>query len=363
MSFQTKKTVVVGLSGGVDSSVAALLLKKQGYDVIGIFMKNWNDSNSEYSCSAKYDWDDVRKVCSLLDIPHFSYDFSKEYYDKVFTPFLEDYKQGHTPNPDILCNREIKFNIFYEKALSLGADYIATGHYCQVQDNNIFKAKDLSKDQSYFLYAIRKSRLKKLLFPLGNLLKSEVRQLAHKYNLPVYNKKDSTGICFIGERKFRKFLSEYIPSKAGDFCLMDGTVVGKHQGAVFYTIGQRRQLGLGGQGKRWFVIKKDMSKNIVYVSRDEEKADLFSSAVLLSELNFLSSDKLEFPLKCFAKIRYRQEDQACLISKKDEDHLFVQFDTLQKSVALKQSLVFYDGYGKCLGGGQIEKKFDSEFSL
>ena len=352
---QTNKdiTVVVGMSGGVDSSVAALLLKQQGYNVVGVFMKNWEErSELSQNCSAAKDWQDVSRICSKLDIPYYSMNFTEEYYEKVFTPFLEDYKKGLTPNPDILCNKEIKFKAFFDKAMELGADYVATGHYCHTKDGQLVKAKDGNKDQTYFLYAIDGKCLDKVKFPLGQLEKPEVRALAKEHGLCTFDKKDSTGICFIGERNFRDFMGQYIKKEEGNFCLLDGTVVGKHQGTSFYTLGQRRQLGLGGEGSRWFVIKKDLEKNIVYVTREEKHPLLYSDAILIDDLTWLHDSPSPLPYRCSAKIRYRQADQNCTILKIQEGKALVHFDEPQKAVAVRQSVVFYDG-DVCLGGGLV----------
>ena len=261
------KTVVIGMSGGVDSSVGAYLLKKQGYNVIGIFMHNWEEEQGGH-CTAESDWEDVKRVCNKLGIPYYSVNFAKEYYDRVFTEFLEEYKAGRTPNPDVLCNREIKFGPFLEYARSLGADYIATGHYAKVEKRGektyLLKAKDDNKDQTYFLNQLSQDQLKDVIFPLADMLKPDVRKIAEKYNLITADKKDSTGICFIGERRFRQFLQNYIPANSGDIMTLDGKVVGKHEGAMFYTLGQRRGLNIGGKsggtGERWFVIDKDIKK-------------------------------------------------------------------------------------------------------
>lgn len=353
MHNNKQKTVIVGMSGGVDSSVAALLLKKEGYEVIGVFMKNWEEQKEDSSeCTSAEDWSDVSRVCSKLDIPFYSMNFSKEYYSEVFTPFLEDYKKGLTPNPDILCNKEIKFKAFYKKALELGADYVATGHYCHTENGKLVKALDKKKDQTYFLYAIDGKCLDKVLFPLGQMEKEEVRKIAKENGLSVHSKKDSTGICFIGERNFRDFMGKYIKQKEGDFCLLDGKVVGKHYGTSFYTVGQRKGLGLGGEGSRWFVVKKDHEKNIVYVTREENHPLLFSDKVIIHDLTWLNEEPKSFPFHCSAKIRYRQEDQDCVIEKIENGKAYLSFKKPQKAVAVRQSVVFYNGE-VCLGGGVV----------
>ena len=317
------KTVVVGMSGGVDSSVAAALLKEQGYNVIGLFMQNWEEEDDNGVCTAVSDYEDVKRVCNLLKIPYYTVNFAKEYLDRVFSYFLEEYKCGRTPNPDVLCNREIKFGPFLEYAKSLGADYIATGHYAKVEKvagkTHLLKAKDTNKDQTYFLNQLSQEQLKDVIFPLADILKPDVRKIAEKYNLTTATKKDSTGICFIGERRFRQFLQEYIPANEGDIMTLDGEVVGKHEGAMFYTLGQRRGLNIGGKaggtGERWFVIDKDIKKNIVYVSQGED-TKLFSKGLKAIKINWIPETPKTNKFECFAKFRYRQPEQkvvgACL---------------------------------------------------
>lgn len=358
-SLHLNKTVIVGLSGGVDSAVAAYLLKKEGYRVVGLFMKNWDESDNAHYCSAEEDYQDVVKVCKKLGIPHYSVNFVKQYWDEVFTDFLAGYEQGFTPNPDILCNREIKFKHFFNKAMELGADYLATGHYAQILPScgslALFKAKDLSKDQSYFLYTLKSTLLPKILFPLGNLLKSQVREIAKNIGLDVHSKKDSTGICFIGERKFTPFLKNYLKEKPGNFCTLDGNKVGKHIGAVYYTIGQRKGLQLGGEGPPWYVVDKNMDKNIVYVERGEHPA-LFTHTLVAKNLSWVRENFLPSPgFTCTAKVRYRQEDQACHFDSVDNYNLTVSFTEAQRAIAPLQSVVFYSGQ-ECLGGGFIDKK-------
>ncbi len=344
--------VVVGVSGGVDSSVSALLLKLQGYNVTGLFMKNWDDTNDE-QCSAAQDYQDVVKVCEKLDIPYYSINLTDEYWDNVFSDFLEEYKKGFTPNPDILCNKEIKFKVFFNKAMHLGADFLATGHYCQNKNNHLVKGRDSNKDQTYFLYAIDPSVMDRVMFPIGHLDKSKVRELAHRYNLATSDKKDSTGICFIGKRKFTEFLGNYIENSKGDFKLLDGTVVGKHNGIPFYTIGQRKGLGLGGPGEPWFVVNKDVETNTVYVERGIEHPALFADELWANDLTWLTKSNLEFPLKCSAKVRYRQNDQSCTAYKQGEE-VHIVFDEPQRAITCGQSLVLYNK-NICLGGGIINK--------
>ena len=353
-------TVVVGMSGGVDSSVAALLLKKQGYKVLGMFMKNWEEKDENGICQSAGDFEDVARVCDRLEIPYYSVEFINEYRDHVFAEFLREYQAGYTPNPDILCNREIKFNFFLKKALSLGADYLATGHYAQVAENlkmpgqfELLKGKDQGKDQSYFLYTLKSDILKNVLFPIGGLEKSEVRKVAKEAGLSTHAKKDSTGICFIGERNFPEFLGRYIQSKPGVFKTLDGTRVGSHSGVAFYTLGQRKHLGLGGQGEPWYVVGKDVQKNVVLVERGGDHPALFADYLIADEITWVSPDpNLEFPFKCRAKNRYRQSDQACTVFQHENGKLRVVFDEPQRSITPRQSVVFYRGE-TCVGGAMI----------
>ena len=348
-----KKTVVLGMSGGVDSSVCAVLLKDMGYNVIGLFMKNWDELDKNGKCMASLDYEDVVSVCKKLDIPCYSINFEKEYKEKVFDEFVSDFQKGLTPNPDVLCNREIKFKVFYEKALELGADFVATGHYCQTDEfGNLLKGRDLGKDQTYFLYAVKSDVLKKVLFPIGNLEKKVVRQIAREYDLKTKDKKDSTGICFIGERNFKNFLGNYLDFIKGDFQDLSGNIVGEHTGAAFYTLGQRKGLGLGGQGEPWFVVGKDIQKNIVYVERGLKHPAMFSDTLVAEELTWISPTDLTFPFKCKAKVRYRQPDQDCIIEKLENGKIHVSFPIPQRSVTPGQSVVFYFG-DRCLGGGKI----------
>lgn len=357
--MRRKKTVVVGLSGGVDSSVSALLLKEQGYDVIGIFMKNWEEVDEEGVCTADLDYKDVISVAHTLDIPYYQLNFSKQYWDKVFSRCLEEFKLGHTPNPDILCNKEIKFQAFFNKAMELGADYIATGHYCQnvFRDgkNYLLRGQDVDKDQSYFLYTLKENVLKKTLFPIGHLCKKEVRSLAEKHHLCTAQKKDSTGICFIGKRDFKEFLSHYIQPKKGNFETLSGQVVGQHEGVFFYTIGQRKGLGIGGvknaQEEPWFVIGKNVEKNVVYVAQGEHPS-LFSQTLIATEESWINGSPI-LPFRCTAKIRYRALDISCTILERKEGQLHIQFDTPQKSLTSRQSIVFYQNE-ICLGGAIIQ---------
>jgi tRNA-specific 2-thiouridylase len=347
------KTVVVGMSGGVDSSVSALLLKKSGYRVIGLFMKNWEEANENGVCKAAQEYEDVVKVCQQIDIPHYSVNFAKEYWDHVFSHFLEELKLGYTPNPDILCNREIKFKVFLEKALSLGADYLATGHYCQTNSAlQLLKGADPAKDQSYFLYTLNQQTLQKVLFPIGNLEKSVVRQIAQEHNLATSQKKDSTGICFIGKRDFRPFVSQYIPYHSGNFENLKGDIIGRHEGAAYYTIGQRKGLAIGGPGEAWFVVGKDMARNVVFIEQGENHPALFRDTLTATDLTWISGNPPSLPLPCTAKIRYRQADQPCLITHIDSGIAHVQFTKPQRAITPRQSIVFYDN-DICLGGGMI----------
>lgn len=339
------ETVVVGMSGGVDSSVSALILKNQGYNVIGLFMKNWEE---EGPCKATQEFEDVVRVCQALQIPYYSVNFIEEYRESVFAQFLADYKAGLTPNPDILCNREIKFKVFLEKALSLGADYLATGHYCRLDpESRLLKGSDPSKDQSYFLHAVKQEAFRKVLFPIGHLPKKEVRELARKHNLATAEKKDSTGICFIGKRDFKPFLSQFIGTQPGSFETLSGEVVGQHDGAAFYTTGQRKGMGLGGEGDAWYVVGKDLKRNVVFVERGADHPALFTRELQTRDLTWVAEIP-EIPLRCAAKIRYRQEDTPCTLQPDGK----VIFDEPQRAATPGQSAVFYQG-DLCLGGGII----------
>ena len=353
------KTVVVGMSGGVDSSVAALLLKEQGYNVVGLFMKNWEGDDADGCCTADDDYADVRRVCAKLDIPYYGVNFAKEYMDRVFSYFLDEYKRGRTPNPDVLCNREIKFGPFKEYAMQLGADYIATGHYCGIRHENgihyLLKAKDQNKDQTYFLNQLSQSQLSDVLFPLQNLPKPEVRRIAEENGLATAEKKDSTGICFIGERNFRKFLMNYIPAKKGEIKTYDGRTLGEHCGLMYYTIGQRRGLDIGGQAGdagRWFVVEKDLKNNVLYVAHGAEDR-LYSKGLYMNSCNWIPSAPAQKEFKCKAKFRYRQEEQGVTV-RVGSDKIFVDFDEKQRAITEGQFCVLYDDE-KCLGGGVIEK--------
>ncbi|AZK46565.1 tRNA 2-thiouridine(34) synthase MnmA [Paenibacillus lentus] len=370
MSGSNSETrIVVGMSGGVDSSVTALLLKQQGYDVIGIFMKNWDDTDEFGHCTAEDDAEDVRRVCEQIDIPYYTVNFEKEYYNKVFAYFLEEYKRGRTPNPDVMCNREIKFGEFLNKAMELGADYVATGHYARVvQEDSMYKllrGVDSNKDQTYFLNALNQEQLSKAMFPIGHLPKPEVRRIAEKAGLYTAKKKDSTGVCFIGERNFREFLSQYLPAQSGDMVdIATGEVKGRHDGLMYYTLGQRQGLGIGGSGsgEPWFVAEKDLEHNILYVVQGDKHPSLYSTGLIASGVNWIAGmDKLpDIPFKCTAKFRYRQQDQGVTLTPKEDGTIYVAFDQPQKAITPGQAVVFYDG-DECLGGGTIEapKKLSS----
>ena len=355
------KTVVIGMSGGVDSSVAALLLKQQGYNVIGLFMQNWEETDENGCCTAEDDFADVRRVSALLDIPYYTVNFAKEYMDRVFSYFLAEYKAGRTPNPDVLCNREIKFGPFLEEAKKLGADYIATGHYCKISHENgvhrLQKAKDQNKDQTYFLNQLSQTQLADVLFPLQDMDKPRVREIALEYNLATAKKKDSTGICFIGERNFKKFLSTYLPAKRGKILDLSGKQVGEHDGLMYYTLGQRRGLDLGGikgddEGGRWFVVKKDLANNILFVSHGDE-TPLFSKSCEVSGFNWIPQKPEKTDFECTAKFRYRQPDQPVFVHIRTDGTLHIEFKEKQRAVTEGQYAVLYDGIN-CLGGGVIE---------
>lgn len=359
----SKKRVVVGMSGGVDSAVAAALLKEQGFDVVGLYMSNWKETDSSGCCTGEEDWSDVRRICDKIDIPYYSVDFSKQYMDNVFKLFVEEYKKGRTPNPDVLCNREVKFGPFADFAREMGADCIATGHYCRVRHEGdrhlLLRAKDDNKDQTYFLNQVSAHQLRDVMFPLGELTKPEVREYAQKFDIPVAAKKDSTGICFIGERNFRKFLSQYIPMKSGDIVTADGKVVGRHDGVYFYTVGQRRGLGIGGSadgnGERWFVLDKDVEKNLLIVSQGEDDV-LFKNALVTEGFNFINAvERREFD--CEVRIKHRQPLQKAVATVGENGDVQIVFEQKQRAVAAGQYAVVYVG-DVCLGGGVINRAFD-----
>ncbi len=351
------KKVVVGMSGGVDSSVAALLLKQQGYDVVGLFMKNWEETDDNGCCTAEEDYKDVMRVCAKLDIPYYSVNFSKQYMDNVFKHFISEYEKGRTPNPDVLCNREVKFKPFLDYAFQIGADYIATGHYAKVEHKDgvskLMLAVDQNKDQTYFLNQLSEKQIEKVLFPLGDLPKPEVRKIAEKYGLATAEKKDSTGVCFIGERNFRQFLANYIPMKPGNIIDLEGNVVGRHDGVYYYTVGQRRGLGIGGEGERWFVVDKNIKTNELIVSHGEPDI-LFSNGLQMDEFNFISfTPTSEFTAR--ARIRHRQPLQNCTVFYDNATgKMTVKFENKQRAIAVGQYCVLYVGE-QCIGGGVIER--------
>ncbi len=355
--------VIVGLSGGVDSAVAALLLLEQGYEVEALFMKNWDDDDDAEYCAAAVDLEDAQKVCERLQIPLHKISFSAEYWDRVFAYFLEEYRNGRTPNPDVMCNQEIKFRAFLDYALHLGAARIATGHYAQLRPEGdgvqLCKGADADKDQSYFLYRVDQAALRRSLFPLGQLPKPEVRRMAEHAGFANHAKKDSTGICFIGERKFKDFLARYLPAKPGDIRSLEGELLGQHQGLMYHTIGQRQGLGIGGvQGKGeapWYVVDKDLPANVLLVAQGKQHPSLFHQHLHASQLHWISGMPPSSPYTCSARIRYRQQDQACHIETLDEGGCRVRFDAPQRAITPGQSIVFYQG-DVCLGGGIIDAR-------
>lgn len=356
----SKLRIVVGMSGGVDSSVAALLLKQQGHDVIGLFMKNWEDDDTDEYCSARQDFLDAASVADILDIPLEAVNFSAEYRERVFNLFLTEYQAGRTPNPDILCNSEIKFRAFLDHALALGADRIATGHYAQVHEIDglfqLLKGEDGNKDQSYFLCRLNQQQLSRTIFPIGHLYKREVRKIAQEHKLPNSNKKDSTGICFIGERPFREFLNRYLPANPGEIHTLDGKTIGEHQGLMYYTIGQRQGLGVGGtregSERPWFVAGKDMKKNVLYAVQGHNHPALLSSSLTATDLSWVSGTPPQENWVYTAKIRYRQTDAPCAITRLGPNFCQIGFATPQWGVTPGQSAVVYES-NICLGGGII----------
>ena len=352
--------VIVGLSGGVDSSVAALRLQEQGWDVEGLFMKNWEEDDDEAYCSAAEDLADARAVAEMLGIRLRTVNFASEYWDRVFAHFLDEYRAGRTPNPDVLCNREIKFRAFLEHALDLGADKIATGHYagvhCSADGCRLLRAHDDDKDQTYFLYMLGQDALRHSLFPLSDIDKSSVRRLAKTAGFPNHKKKDSTGICFIGERRFRDFLSRYLPASAGEIRTTEGLLIGRHQGLMFYTIGQRHGLGIGGVAdapdEPWYVVAKDLAGNVLTVAQGHDNPLLFRDRLTARQLHWISGRPPSQPFRCEARCRHRQPLQPC-IATPEGDHLLVQFDQPQRALTPGQSVVLYDA-AECLGGGIID---------
>jgi tRNA-specific 2-thiouridylase len=358
--------VIVGMSGGVDSSVAALLLIKQGYQVEGLFMKNWDEDDGSEYCTAIADLADAQQVCDKLGITLHTANFAADYWDNVFEHFLEEYRAGRTPNPDILCNREIKFKVFLDYAQILGADYIATGHYTRVDNATgharLLKGLDNNKDQSYFLHAVEERAFAKSLFPVGELDKPEVRAIADKHGFVTSDKKDSTGICFIGERRFKDFLEQYIPAQPGVMETPEGVTMGEHQGLMFYTIGQRQGLGIGGVKDSgdapWYTLDKDLDRNVLIVGQGSEHPLLFNDHLAASGINWINGQpSAAEPLHCMAKTRYRQPDQGCSVQVDTQGSCVVSFNEPQRAVTPGQSVVFYQG-DCCLGGGVIERTWN-----
>ena len=360
MSNPSPSTVIVGMSGGVDSSVAALLLRDQGYRVEGLFMKNWDEDDGTDYCTAKEDLADAQAVAASLGIKLHSANFAAEYWDGVFEHFLAEYQSGRTPNPDILCNREIKFLAFLDYATELGADFIATGHYVRRDESGertaLLKGLDPDKDQSYFLHQVGHRELSRSLFPVGDLAKPEVRKIAEQAGLTTARKKDSTGICFIGERRFKDFLQQYLPAQPGVIEDINGQALGEHQGLMYHTIGQRQGLGIGGLADRnaapWYVVEKHVERNVLIVAQGNDHPRLYKHSLHASTLFWISEQAPAFPLQCTAKVRYRQPDQNCVVTKTASGFL-VEFDVPQRAITPGQSVVFYHN-DTCMGGGIIE---------
>ena len=356
----SNKTVVVGMSGGVDSSVSAYLLKKQGFNVIGLFMKNWQSEPGEV-CSSEIDFKDASEVCDILDIPLHKANFSDDYWDRVFKQFLSEHKKGRTPNPDILCNREIKFKSFYDYALKIGADFIATGHYAKVENNNgeakLYRSKDINKDQTYFLHEVSSKEFNKTIFPLSDLYKSEVRDIAKELNLNIHSKKDSVGICFVGEKNLRDFLNRFIKFKKGNILNTDNDVIGEHNGSVLYTIGQRQGLGIGGikdtDELPWYVYGKNIAKNEIYVCQGVDNQLLYTESILLDRIHWINEFKTCKDLDCLVQIRHRHKPVKCKVE--FNERINVKFEKEIRGVAPGQSAVFYKD-NLCLGGGVIEAR-------
>ena len=354
--------VIVGMSGGVDSSVAALRLIEQGYRVEGLFMKNWEDDDDAEYCAAAQDLADAQAVCADLEIVLHKVNFARQYWDRVFEYFLDEYRRGRTPNPDVMCNKEIKFKAFLDYALDLGADYIATGHYARVEHGperaRMLRGIDSNKDQTYFLYTLGQPQLTRTLFPVGELEKPRVRELATEAGFVTSTKKDSTGICFIGERKFRDFLSRYLPAQPGPMVTPEGEPMGEHQGLMYYTLGQRQGLGIGGVRDAgedpWFVVGKDLDHNRLIVAQGHDHPMLYEAALIARQAHWVAGQAPAWPLECTAKIRYRQPDQACKVTAVDDRTLRIDFTEPQRAITPGQSIVFYNGQ-ECLGGAIIEQ--------
>lgn len=363
----SKQKIIVGMSGGVDSSVAALLLIEQGYDVEGLFMKNWEEDDDADYCAAAVDLKDASDICHTLGIKLHTINFSGEYWNRVFQHFLDEYSAGRTPNPDILCNKEIKFRAFLEHAQTLGAEKIATGHYARVHEMNgktqLLRGCDNNKDQSYFLHTLNQHQLSHAMFPIGEFDKPYIRELAKKNNLITYDKKDSTGICFIGERRFNTFLEKYLPAKPGEIHTVDGENIGIHNGLMYYTLGQRKGLGIGGlkdgDEEPWYVVEKDLLNNILKVAQGHNHPAMFHNTLETGQINWIEETEPDFETPLTAKIRYRQSDQACRLTKINDSQYKVVFDEAQRAITPGQSVVFYQGE-VCLGGGVIEAMLNVE---
>ena len=363
-AINSNTKVIVGMSGGVDSSVSAYLLQQQGYEVVGLFMKNWEEDDNEEYCSAATDLADAQAVCDKLGIKLLTINFAAEYWDNVFEHFLAEYRAGRTPNPDILCNKEIKFKAFLDYAAEdLGADYIATGHYVRKGEHNgkvqLLRGLDKNKDQSYFLYTLSEAQISKSLFPVGELEKPQVRKIAEELGLVTAAKKDSTGICFIGERKFRDFLARYLPAQSGLIRSVDGEVIGEHQGLMYHTLGQRKGLGIGGlknaEETPWYVVDKDVEHNELIVAQGYDHPTLYSGGLIAGQLHWVDRQPIRKTINCTVKTRYRQQDIPCQINPIDDEHIEVIFDQPIAAVTPGQSAVFYLGE-VCLGGGIIEER-------
>lgn len=371
MTDNSHTRVVVGMSGGVDSSVVALLLKQQGYDVVGVFMKNWDDTDENGVCTATEDYKDVAKVAAKIGIPYYSVNFEKEYWDRVFTYFLDEYKKDRTPNPDVICNKEIKFKAFIDYANQLGADYVATGHYADLRRDadghmHLMRAADQNKDQTYFLSQLDHEQLDRVMFPLAKLTKPEVRAIAKEAGLATAEKKDSVGICFIGEKgHFRDFLSTYLPATPGKMMTLDGEVKGEHAGLMYYTIGQRKGLGIGGNGTSndpWFVIGKDQSKNVLYVGQGYHNEHLYATHLNASDIHWVDDIATEYgsEFHVTAKFRYRQKDTGVTVTiDEDGQELTVKFDDPARAITPGQAVVFYDGE-ECLGSAIIDEAYNED---
>ena len=357
--------IVVGMSGGVDSAVSALLLKRAGHDVIGVFMKNWEEKDDEGVCTATADWQDVQECCEKIDIPYYSVNFAKEYRERVFSLFLDEYRKGRTPNPDVLCNREIKFKAFLDFAMKLGAERLATGHFCRLREEadgvKLLRGVDANKDQSYFLYMLTQPPLRRAVFPVGGLTKGEVRALAEEAGLPVAKKRDSTGVCFIGERDFKPFLQGFLPAQPGPMVTEAGETIGRHDGLMYYTLGQRRGLGIGGQkggdGGRWFVIEKDLENNRLVVAQGEDSPRLYTTHCRASQATWIAGRAPAASFDCTAKYRYRQPDQHVHVEVGEGGELLVTACAPQRAVTPGQSVVLYDGE-VCLGGAIAEETWN-----